>query len=150
MLAVSTGLGAVCSRSQLEQGVIMDHDTPPAEPSTVNVLDRPEPLSVRQVQILDAIAAGSSTKQTARQLGISTKTVHNHLNNIYRKLGTQTLAHTMVCAAKCGLIDLHITDLQSGAGRFPARERAPASATHSTPRTPPAVQTAGADDGGEA
>jgi DNA-binding NarL/FixJ family response regulator len=63
-------------------------------------------LSERQVEILQVIANGLSTKQTARQLGITTKTVHNHLNAIYRKLDAQSLTHAVLSAVRLGIIEL--------------------------------------------
>jgi len=63
-------------------------------------------LSERQVEILQAIADGSTTKQVARQLGITQKTVHNHLNAIYRKLDTQSLTHAVLSAVRLGIIEL--------------------------------------------
>jgi DNA-binding NarL/FixJ family response regulator len=64
-------------------------------------------LSDRQVEILQAIASGSSTKQVARQLGITQKTVHNHLNAIYRRLDTQSLTHAVLSAVRLGIIELN-------------------------------------------
>ena len=64
-------------------------------------------LSDRQIQILQAIADGMSTKQAARHLGITTKTVHNHLNAIYRKLDAQSLTHAVLSAVRMGIIDLN-------------------------------------------
>ncbi len=63
-------------------------------------------LSERQVEILQAIADGMSTKQAGRHLGITTKTVHNHLNAIYRKLDAQSLTHAVLGAVRLGIIDL--------------------------------------------
>jgi DNA-binding NarL/FixJ family response regulator len=63
-------------------------------------------LSDRQVEILQAIADGMSTKQAGRHLGITTKTVHNHLNAIYRKLDAQSLTHAVLGAVRLGIIDL--------------------------------------------
>jgi DNA-binding NarL/FixJ family response regulator len=63
-------------------------------------------LSDRQIQILQAIADGMSTKQAGRHLGITTKTVHNHLNAIYRKLDAQSLTHAVLSAVRMGIIDL--------------------------------------------
>ncbi len=63
-------------------------------------------LSDRQVQILQLIADGLGTKQVARQLGITQKTVHNHLNAIYRRLDTQSLTHAVLSAVRLGIIDL--------------------------------------------
>ncbi|HTU26601.1 MAG TPA: response regulator, partial [Pirellulales bacterium] len=44
-------------------------------------------LSKREVQVMELIAAGASTKSAARQLGISSKTVDNHRLRILQKLG---------------------------------------------------------------
>ncbi len=64
-------------------------------------------LSDRQIEILQAIADGMSTKQAGRHLGITTKTVHNHLNAIYRKLDAQSLTHAVLSAVRLGIIDLN-------------------------------------------
>ncbi len=63
-------------------------------------------LSDRQVEILQAIADGATTKQVARQLNITQKTVHNHLNAIYRRLDTQSLTHAVLSAVRLGIIEL--------------------------------------------
>jgi len=65
-----------------------------------------ELLSSRQTEILQMIADGLSTKQVARELGITQKTVHNHLNAIYRRLDTQSLTHAVLSAVRLGIIDL--------------------------------------------
>jgi len=66
-----------------------------------------EILSERQVEILQKIANGLGTKQVARELGITQKTVHNHLNAIYRKLDTQSLTQAVLSAVRLGIIDLN-------------------------------------------
>ena len=63
-------------------------------------------LSERQVEILQKVANGCGTKQVARDLGITQKTVHNHLNAIYRKLDTQSLTHAVLSAVRLGIIHL--------------------------------------------
>lgn len=63
-------------------------------------------LSDRQIEILQMIADGFGTKQVARDLGIAQKTVHNHLNAIYRKLDTQSLTHAVLHAVRRGIIHL--------------------------------------------
>ena len=64
-------------------------------------------LSDRQREILQMIADGLSTKQAARELGITQKTVHNHLNATYRRLDTQSLTHAVLSAVRLGIIDLN-------------------------------------------
>jgi DNA-binding NarL/FixJ family response regulator len=43
-------------------------------------------LSSRELDVLRAIARGKGNKQVATDLGISGKTVRNHVSNIYKKL----------------------------------------------------------------
>lgn len=68
--------------------------------------DSNELLSSRQIEILQMIANGLSTKQVARELDITQKTVHNHLNTVYRKLDTQSLTHAVLSAVRLGIINL--------------------------------------------
>lgn len=73
----------------------------------VESVDDEQPLlSERQIEILQSIADGSTTKQVARDLGITQKTVHNHLNAIYRRLDTQSLTHAVLSAVRLGIIEL--------------------------------------------
>ncbi|WP_227104506.1 response regulator transcription factor [Chromobacterium rhizoryzae] len=44
-------------------------------------------LTDREIQVLEAVAAGGSNRQAAKALGISERTVRNHIENIGRKLG---------------------------------------------------------------
>ena len=44
-------------------------------------------LSEREITIIPLISEGLGNKQIALELHISTKTVGNHIYNIYRKLG---------------------------------------------------------------
>jgi DNA-binding NarL/FixJ family response regulator len=73
-----------------------------------------ELLSDRQREILQMIADGLSTKQAARELGITQKTVHNHLNATYRRLDTQSLTHAVLSAVRLGIINLHNDDTDDG------------------------------------
>lgn len=47
-------------------------------------------LTPRELQVLDAIAAGLTNKGIARQLGISLHTVKFHVESLFRKLGART------------------------------------------------------------
>lgn len=44
-------------------------------------------LTARQTRILQLVAAGNSDRAVARALGVSVRTVHTHLQHIYRALG---------------------------------------------------------------
>jgi DNA-binding CsgD family transcriptional regulator len=59
-------------------------------------------LTSRQTRILQLVAAGNSDRAVARALGLSVRTVHAHLQHIYRTLGvtsrTEALAHVRALA----------------------------------------------------
>ncbi len=56
--------------------------TPPASPST--------PLTARQREILRLLQAGLDNQSIARKIGLSVKTVENHLTRLYRQLDVQS------------------------------------------------------------
>jgi DNA-binding NarL/FixJ family response regulator len=67
---------------------------------------RPEtPLSRRESQILQRVAYGSTTKEVARDLGISAHTVKTHLERIFEKLGANDRAQAVAIALRKGLVD---------------------------------------------
>lgn len=47
-------------------------------------------LSARELEVAEAVVAGLSNKQVASGLGISVRTVENHLRSIFSKLGVTT------------------------------------------------------------
>jgi DNA-binding NarL/FixJ family response regulator len=49
-------------------------------------------LSVREAEVMDLIASGRSNGDIARELFLSEKTVKNHVNRIYSKLGVSSRA----------------------------------------------------------
>lgn len=59
-------------------------------------------LTPRQTRILQLVAAGNPDRAVARTLGVSVRTVHTHLQHIYRALGvssrTEALAHVRALA----------------------------------------------------
>ena len=61
--------------------------TEPFERNTAAV--RSLGLSPREIEILEALAAGHSNKEIARRLGISPNTVKTHLAHVYEKLAVQ-------------------------------------------------------------
>jgi DNA-binding NarL/FixJ family response regulator len=83
-------------------------DQPRLSPAVLRVLihrlrtgrTRPEPtrgpqLSTREVEIVDHLVRGRTNAEIARSLGISEKTVKNHVNHIYAKLHTRNRAETV-------------------------------------------------------
>lgn len=63
----------------------------------------PAGLTEREAEILALIATGSGTADAARALGITTKTMRNHLDHIYAKLGVQNRTGAVLFAIASGL-----------------------------------------------
>jgi DNA-binding NarL/FixJ family response regulator len=62
-------------------------------------------LTPREQEILAAISQGHTTKQTARLLGISVRTVENLQGNLFRKLRVHRKAAALVVAHELGLLE---------------------------------------------
>ena len=58
----------------------------PARPSGPASLSRQHDLTARECEVLDLLAEGASNRQIARSLGLSLKTVQNHVSRILDKL----------------------------------------------------------------
>jgi DNA-binding NarL/FixJ family response regulator len=61
-------------------------------------------LSQREVQVLGEIGAGSTTRAVALTMGISPKTVENHKQRIFAKLGVRNQTHAVAVAIRQGLL----------------------------------------------
>jgi DNA-binding CsgD family transcriptional regulator len=68
----------------------------PAEPTSITPRER---------EILTAIDAGLSVKETAQQLRISPRTVENTQRMLFRKLGVRSRSQAVARALKSGLLD---------------------------------------------
>ncbi|MDA8435299.1 MAG: LuxR C-terminal-related transcriptional regulator [Actinomycetales bacterium] len=64
----------------------------------------PAGLTPREVEVLVLIARGASTRQVARDLGISTKTAGTHIERIYAKTGASTRSTATLFALQNGLL----------------------------------------------
>ena len=61
-------------------------------------------LTDRELEVLVAVAQGERSKEIARRLGITERTVKAHLTNIYNKLGVDSRAAAVAVAAHRGLL----------------------------------------------
>lgn len=69
-------------------------------PLLVESRDARERISKRERQVLDGLIGGKSNREISSALGISEKTVKNHLWKIYRKIGVRSrtqLFHRILC-----------------------------------------------------
>jgi DNA-binding NarL/FixJ family response regulator len=60
-------------------------------------------LTAREREILDLIARGRANGQIAEQLGLSTKTVRNHVSSIFTKMQVVDRAQAIVKAREAGI-----------------------------------------------
>ena len=63
-------------------------------------------LSEREIEVLKLIAAGTSNKIIASQLGLAETTIKTHVQNILLKLDANDRTHAVTIAIKRGYIDL--------------------------------------------
>jgi HD-GYP domain-containing protein (c-di-GMP phosphodiesterase class II) len=71
------------------------------EPPTIA---RPAGLTEREAEVIGLLARGLQTKQVARALDISPKTVDRHIQNSYRKIDVSSRAAVTLFAAENGLV----------------------------------------------
>jgi len=71
----------------------------PREPDVSSPVAR---LTAREREILDLLAQGRDNPTIASTLNLGTKTVRNHVSNLYRKLGSATRRQAMASAREAG------------------------------------------------
>ncbi len=62
-------------------------------------------LTAREQEVFDLLVLNKSTKDIAAFLGISEKTVRNHISNTIQKLGVKGRTQAVIELAKLGLIN---------------------------------------------
>lgn len=70
----------------------------------------PAGLSAREVEVLRLIARGHSNREVARRLGIAEKTVGNHVEHVYTKIGSSTRAEASLFAMRHGLLEPAVSE----------------------------------------
>jgi LuxR family maltose regulon positive regulatory protein len=80
-----------------------DHDSRPAlaHPHSHQLV---EPLSPRELEVMQLIASGASNAEIAQKLYIAVGTVKNHVKNIYAKLNVHSRAQAIARSRELGLI----------------------------------------------
>jgi two-component system, NarL family, response regulator DegU len=97
-----------CSLAEIAEAVesaVAGHSTFPVDASQESEDDRPR-ITRREIEVLQLIADGKSTSETAHELFVSTKTVKNHLASAYTKLEAHDRTQAVLRAARLGLIKL--------------------------------------------
>lgn len=63
-------------------------------------------LTEREAEVLCAVAEGHSNGAIAKALGLSEKTIKNHLANVFEKLNASDRTHAVTIALQRGIIEL--------------------------------------------
>lgn len=61
-------------------------------------------MSLRELEVLAALAGRATNRMTARTLGMSERTVGSHVEHVLRKLGVGNRAAAAACAVGVGLV----------------------------------------------
>ncbi|MEZ4664554.1 MAG: LuxR C-terminal-related transcriptional regulator, partial [Caldilineaceae bacterium] len=92
---------------QPSSAAIPPNETP--SPTIVNrksqIVNLVEPLSEREVEILQLVADGLSNSQLAEEIIVTLGTVKKHLNNIYGKLGVASRTQAIARGRELGLLN---------------------------------------------
>ena len=65
---------------------------------------QPEPLTVREIEILSLLAGGDSNKTIAARLSISVHTVKFHISSILSKLGVSSRTEAVALGLRLGIV----------------------------------------------
>ncbi len=89
----------------------IEGEPPIADPETTERRDRlgasqrlDDPLSERELEVLQLLASGRTNAEVARDLFVSVGTVKSHTGNIYRKLGAKNRAEALTRARDLNLL----------------------------------------------
>ncbi|PSO49392.1 MAG: helix-turn-helix transcriptional regulator [Cyanobacteria bacterium SW_9_44_58] len=69
-------------------------------------LNNPIAISVREMEIIELVAAGLTNQEIAKQLEISKRTVDNHISNILTKTSTENRVALVRWALQWGKVCL--------------------------------------------
>ncbi len=98
-------LGAARSAALAADGILLA-PTPVASGFSRTDFNRTEPLTPREVQVLELLAEGLPNKAIAARLGVSDQTVKFHVAAISGKLGAANRTDAVRRAVRRGLITL--------------------------------------------
>ena len=64
-----------------------------------------EPLTPREVEVVQTLATGLSTPEISAKLGITRNTLRTHVHNIMGKLGARSKLEAVLAAIRLGIVE---------------------------------------------
>jgi two-component system, LuxR family, response regulator FixJ len=92
----------------VEQALAHDRRRRESEMQRSAVMRRFATLTVRERQIMKLVASDNSSKEIARELDISPRTVEHHRAHIMRKMNAASLNELIIMAVICGVRELRL------------------------------------------
>ncbi len=95
------------SRRQLIEEIRQIAQQPAASPASAgnDAVPAPEPLSTRELQVLNLLAQGKSDREVAEELSIAESTAKNHVSSILGKLGVNNRAAAVALGIRRNLVE---------------------------------------------
>jgi FixJ family two-component response regulator len=76
--------------AQIREAIEVDRRARDVAAQRATVTDRVAQLTPRETQVMELLAVGSSSKEIATALSLSTRTVEGHRRNVLRKMGVES------------------------------------------------------------
>lgn len=95
---------AAQGQTVLKPEIIQQLLTPSQSPTELSLPKKQTDLTDREIQVLEFVANGDTSKQIAHHLGITERTIKAHLTSIYQKLEVDSRAAAVSEAMKLGII----------------------------------------------
>ena len=89
----------------LQPEIVQQLLSPAQNEEAVHLPKKPAILTEREIEVLESVARGDTSKMVAHQLGITERTIKAHLTSIYNKLGVDSRAAAVSEAMKQGLLE---------------------------------------------
>ena len=91
---------------QVSAGRTVFQELPAAGSGVPGGQSLPEPLTMRELDVLRQVAEGASNREAAAVLGVSAKTIEAHLSSVYGKLRVRSRTEAAVTAVRDGIISV--------------------------------------------
>jgi RNA polymerase sigma factor (sigma-70 family) len=94
--------------SSVEQALEHDRRRREAERQRASIMQKFSKLTGREREIMKMVVSDNSSKEIARELQISPRTVEHHRAHIMRKMRAGSLSELIIMSVMCGIRELRL------------------------------------------